>query len=582
MFFKDKLNYYINELNCSSKDLSIKSGISQPVISRYRSGERTPNVNSKQLEKLATAIYDIAKDRGINYQKQDIVNELTKVIDEADSFDYTNLSNKLNRLIQIFNININDMSKYIVFDSSHISRIRYGKTKPSDPMDFSIKICNYILSKYNSNDDKKTLTTILECNDSISDKELSITLYNWLINNSNKANIDSNYIDNFLTNLDEFNLNDYIKTIKFDKLKVPSIPFYKIKNRNYYGIEEMKKGELDFFKSTVLSKSKEDIFMCSDMPMEDMAHDVEFGKKWMFAIAMCLKKGLHLNIIHNLDRPFNEMMLGLESWIPIYMTGQVSPYYLKEVKNSIYHHFNYVSGNVALTGECILGNHDKGKYYLTSTKREIEYYKDKAKLILSKANSLMDIYNEKDNSSYKTFLLKDAKVNGNRVRYLNSLPLFTLTDKLLEKILVENNICREEITKIIKYKNDEKNNIYAILQNNKITDNIFKISKEEVNNEDIYLSLDNMFYTKKIKYTYDDYLEHLNSTTKYAEKNSNYSVYIVNDRTFKNITVTILEGNYVIISKSSNPIIHFVIKHPKLVDAIRNFKPIVRESNEKV
>lgn len=40
----------------------------------------------------------------------------------------------------------------------------------------------------------------------------------------------------------------------------------------------MKNGELNFFKATVLSKSKEDIFMCSDMPMEDMAEDTEFGK----------------------------------------------------------------------------------------------------------------------------------------------------------------------------------------------------------------------------------------------------------------------------------------------------------------
>lgn len=104
----------------------------------------------------------------------------------------------------------------------------------------------------------------------------------------------------------------------------------------------MKQGELNFFKGTVLSKSKEDIFMCSDMPMEDMAKDIDFGKKWMFAIAMCLKKGHHLNIIHNLDRPFNEMMLGLESWIPIYMTGQISPYYLSNLKNNIYNHLNYV------------------------------------------------------------------------------------------------------------------------------------------------------------------------------------------------------------------------------------------------
>lgn len=152
-------------------------------------------------------------------------------------------------------------------------------------------------------------------------------IYDYLVSNYHTNN--KNYINDFLTNLDKFDLNDYIKAIKFDELKVPSLPFYIVKSKNYYGIEEMKKGELDFFKATVLSKSMEDVFMCSDMPMEDMTKDLDFGKKWMFAIAMSLKKGLHLNIIHNLDRPFNEMMLGLESWIPIYMTGQISPYYLK-------------------------------------------------------------------------------------------------------------------------------------------------------------------------------------------------------------------------------------------------------------
>ena len=98
------------------------------------------------------------------------------------------------------------------------------------------------------------------------------------------------YINDFLISLDDFNLNDFIKAIKFDELKVPNIPFYKAKTKSYYGIEEMKRGELDFFKATVLSKDTEDIFMCSDMPMEDMAEDTEFGKKWMFGIAMCLKK----------------------------------------------------------------------------------------------------------------------------------------------------------------------------------------------------------------------------------------------------------------------------------------------------
>lgn len=384
---------------------------------------------------------------------------------------------------------------------------------------------------------------------------------------NNKTN--KNYINDFLNNLDDFNLNDYIKVIKFDELKVPNIPFYRVKTKNYYGIEEMKNGELDFFKGTVLSKTMEDIFMCSDMPMEDMAKDTDFGKKWMFAIAMSLKKGLHLNIIHNLNRPFNEMMLGLESWIPIYITGQVSPYYFKDNKNNIYEQLNYVSGSCALTGECIKGNHNKGKYYLTGNSKEVEYYKEKSRLLLKKANSLMDIYNDFD--SYQHFLVKDSKVNGNRKRFLSTLPLFTIKDELLIDILKRNNINEDDIKQIVKYKKIEENNIKNILKNNVINDNIYILD----DNDNLNFPIENIFCSQKIKYNYDEYLKHLEMTKKY--KNDNYKLNIVDNKTFKNITITIIENSHVIISKNSDPVIHFVIRHPKLVSAISNFNPLVKE-----
>ena len=571
MLFKDKLNYYLEITDSTSKDLSIESGISQPVISRYRNGERTPQINSKQLDKLATAIFSIANRKKIIIDsKEEILNNLTSTIINKDNFDYDNLSSNLNKLITTLKININDMSKYIVFDASHVSRIRYGKTKPSDPISFATKVCNYVLSKYNDADSIKTLTTLLDCND-VDNRKLFDLLFTWLTNN----NQSKDYISDFLSNLDNFDLNDYIKTIKFDKLKVPNIPFYHAKTRNYYGLEEMKKGELDFFKATVLSKSMDDIYMCSDMPMEDMAKDVDFGKKWMFAIAMSLKKGLHLNIIHNLDRPFNEMMLGLESWIPIYMTGQISPYYLRDSKNNIYHHFNYVSGTVALTGDCINGYHNKGKYYLTSNKKEVDYYKEKANLLFKKANSLMDIYNDNNSDTFKVFMLKDTKIDDDRTRTLSSLPLFTINDSLLTKILKRNNIDSEDINKIIEYKKQEKKEIDNILKNNKITDIICEYDKNNFD-DDICLSLENIFYNKKIAYNYDEYLSHLASTKEYT-KNSNYKVVINKDRIFKNINITVVENNYVVLSKNSNPVIHFVIRHPKLVDAIKNFKPLVKE-----
>ena len=575
MKFNEVLNRYLEELDCTAKKLSIESGLTRSVICRYRSGERTPIKNSEQLKKLTTAIFNIAKEKGKSkFTFDKIVNDFNSTFPN-DDFDYTSFSNNLNTLITLLNINTHEMSKYIVFDASHISRIRYGKARPSNPIEFSNKICTYIFNRYKSPDDINNLSAIIGCKKSdLANNKFFNTLFAWL---TSEATPVKSQVSDFLYNLDSFNLDDYIKVIKFDKLKVPSIPFYKAKSRHYYGLEEMKEGELNFFKATVLSKSKEDIFMCSYMPMEDMAEDTNFGKKWMFAIAMCLKKGHHLNIIHNVDRPFNEMMLGLESWIPIYMTGQISPYYLKDSRNNVYNHFNYVSGTVALTGECIKGYHNKGMYYLTTNKNEIRYYKEKSDLLLKKAKPLMEIYKENNIREYKLFLKKDENIICDRTRYLSALPLFTITDELLIKILKRNKLSKNDIDKIIKYKNEELKYMNNIFKNNKVNDYIYVIKENEFKNDTPSLSLNNLFIDKKINYTYKEYMEHLKQTNEYTTKVNNYEMNYADNKTFKNITITFIKNHYVIISKSSNPTIHFVIEHPKLVEAIENFNPLIKE-----
>lgn len=514
MDFKTALNNYIKKLNCTSKELAIKANLSETVISRYRNGLRTPGVNKDEIKNLANAISAISYEKKINLNYDEVLNCLIDSVNKNDEFNYDNFCKNFNRLLNDLKINIKDMAKYINFDASYISRIRYNKAKPSTPSEFCNKVCSYVINRFNDND---ILIKFLNCNKNINDKALFDNLYNFLINNENTIT-ESKYINDFLISLDDFNLNDFIKTIKFDEIKVPNIPFYKAKTKSYYGIEEMKRGELDFFKATVLSKDTEDIFMCSDMPMEDMAEDISFGKKWMFGIAMCLKKGLHLNIIHNLDRPFNEMMLGLESWIPIYMTGSVSPYYLKNYNNNVYNHLNYTSGSVILTGECINSYHNKGKYYLTSNSKEINYYKEKTKLLLKKASPLMEIYTNDNKDVFDEFLKKEKNSKKDMKRLLANLPIFTIDDEILTKML------------------------------------------------------------KRNKLTKDEYLKHLNSTKKYCKSNNNYKLNIIDNKVFNNISITIT-NNYVIIYKNNNPQIKFVIKHSKLVDAISKFNPLVIEKN---
>lgn len=87
-----------------------------------------------------------------------------------------------------------------------------------------------------------------------------------------------------------------------------------------------------------------------------------------------------------------------------------------------------------------------------------------------------------------------------------------------------------------------------------------------------------MFYTKEISYPYEEYIKHLEQTKTYTKKNNNYQLNYNNNITFSNITITITNNYYVTISKNINPTIHFVIKHPKLIEAIKNFSPLVKEN----
>jgi hypothetical protein len=382
----------------------------------------------------------------------------------------------------------------------------------------------------------------------------------------------------FLEKLDEFNLYEYIRAIHFDELKVPSVPFQLPTSRSYFGLKEMMDSEISFLKATVLSKSKEPVIMYSDMPMNEMAKDPEFPKKWMFGMAMMLKKGLHLNQIHYIDRSFEEMMLGLESWIPMYMTGQISPYYLNGSQGNVFSHFLKVSGNVALTGEAINGYHSEGKYYLTKNKEEVTYYKRLAKRLLSKASPLMEIYRGERMQEFNNLLQSDAQIEGNRYFILSSLSLYTANEALLNKILKHNNISENEQKQIMKYFYSQCKLANDILKHSHITEEMPILTKEEFEQFPIVLPLSGMFYEKDIIYSWNDYQEHLHLIQEYEKQHSNYSIVNNSSSAFRNIQIYIHEGKYVIVSKNKTPAIHFLIKHPKMRNAFENMViPIVEE-----
>lgn len=576
MKFSEQLNIFIDNIGCSAKALSDMSGLSPATLSRYRSGERVPETNSEAFSALVKAISSLSNSEALN--EESITDAFLKCSD-ITLVDKEQLRKNFNTLLNILDINIARFCRYTNYDSSTIFRFRNGSRKPSDPTLFASSVAGFVSSEMDSPHNIAVMAKLFDCDE----KELSeqsarfSRIQNWLLTGKGEK---TDSILEFFEKLNSFDLNEYIKAIHFDEMKVPSLPFILPTSKKYRGLKEMMESELDFLKATVLSKSTAPVIMYSDMPMSEMAKDKDFAKKWMFGMALMLKKRLHLHQIHNLDRSFEDMMLGLESWIPMYMTGQISPYYLKNVQNNVFLHLLKVSGAAALSGEAIAGFHENGEYYLTKQKEEVGYYNKRATELLKSAQPLMEIYREEQSAALNAFLAADAEIPQKRRNTLSSLPIYTIGQSTLEEMLKAHGVSPETVPGILKYAASQRAITEEMLKISTVEDEIPALSEAEFSENPMTLSLSGMFYEKDIPYTYEEYLTHLSQTEEFKKCHETYSFRHTSQMTFKNLRVIIHEGSWVMISKNKSPAIHFVIHHPKLRSAIENFIPPMVEDDE--
>lgn len=577
MNFSETLKKYMETLHCTAKELSDASGLSPATVSRYRSGERVPEPNSDAFDRLCNAIVLLSKKGSAAAPlSREAVAEGFLCCSDLIVSDEELFRQKLNILISVLKLNLSALCRCTNYEASALFRIRSGSRKPSEPAKLAADIARYVAETTDDRTGKASLAGLLGCPvDALSEASVRFEkVLQWLTDGQDRQ---ADSMARFLEKLDDFDLDEYIRVIHFDTLKVPSVPFQLPTSKTYRGLEEMMASELDFLKAAVLSKSQASVIMYSDMPMEEMAKDPDFPKRWMYGMAMLLKKGLHLHVIHNIDRPLPEMMLGLESWIPMYMTGQVSPYYLKNTQNDVFLHFLKVSGTAALTGEAIAGCHSKGMYYLTKSKEEVAYYRCRAEALLQKAHPLMQIYRQNDSEALHAFLCADAELPGKRRNRRSAPPLYTMQPQALEALLRRHALSEAELQDILRYAEDQRQMAERILQSEMIEDEIPLISEEEFARHPIMLTLSGIFYEEDIPYTYAEYRAHLCSTEQYAAIHPNYRIRKTAAHAFRNLQISLHEGEWAMVSKSKSPAIHFVIHHPKLREAIECFQPPVVE-----
>ncbi len=573
MQFKDCLNSYIEQIGCTARELSDITGISPAVISRYRSGDRVPSSAGGSLESLAAGISSLSSRLEKPLRREDILHAMKQSLQQLD-ISWAECSRNLAAVLSAADISNSSLAKALNYDPSFISKVLSGSRKPADLPAFLTGVSDYV-TRNAAGTGVTALEDLLETPlAGLTERKAAQIIEKWL---STHTQPEEGTVNEFLDKLDQFDLNEYIHTFHFDKLRPPAPAFRLPGSKSHVGIEQMMEGEMEFLKIVATSRSDEDMIMYSDMPFSEMAEDTEFAKKWIYAMATLLKKGIRISIIHDLDRPFNEMLLGLEAWIPLYMTGMISPYYLANTKSDLFTHLLVTGGGAALSGEALLGHMEDGRTYLTTHKEEVAYYRKRSETLLATARPLMEIYREDQREQFRVFLRSEMCKAGALIFKCSAPPLCFINTGTLEHMLDDLEVSLEERQKILEYRMFQYKLMKRFIDQADITLEYPLPDEEMAEDYPINLPLSGIFLEKPLRIPFTDYTAMHNETLSFAEHSKNLTVHVKRNNAFRNVEMLICPGKWALISKNMAPAIHFVIRHPRLVSALERFTAPVWE-----
>lgn len=123
------------------------SGLSPATLSRYRSGERIPEINSEAFNKICGAIACLSEKHNIGGEvlTENAVAESFLECPDIIATDKEQFRRKLNTLISALNINIAQLCRHTNYEASALFRIRNGTRKPSDPVKFAADIAGFLV-----------------------------------------------------------------------------------------------------------------------------------------------------------------------------------------------------------------------------------------------------------------------------------------------------------------------------------------------------------------------------------------------------------------------------------------------------
>lgn len=298
------------------------------------------------------------------------------------------LAQKLDFLMDLTQTKNSVLGRALNFDPSYISRIRSGKRGLPKGQPFLEPASFYFAHAIREDYQKEAAA-----------KELHLAT-SWPQEEKDAAQLILPWLSGrFQTPQDELRMEDVLAALKlsFAETSAPDARYTPGKGNSiatqvFFGNAGKRDAVITFLKDLVQTGRAHTLLLFSDEDMFWLYEDKTFVRTWMLLMRQLIGQGSRIRIIHSIGRSAGDMWEAVRSWMPLYATGAVEPWFCPRLRDGIFKRTEFIAqGHSAVFGSSVPGQTDEPLNMLIRDRDTAEAMQREYEAFLKLCKPLMDI-----------------------------------------------------------------------------------------------------------------------------------------------------------------------------------------------
>ncbi len=462
---------------------------------------------------------------------------------------------KLSLLMSVLSVSNSALAKALSVDPSLISRWRSGSRIPAKDSGYIEMIASYLVEHAKMEHQKLAICEITGCvPEALEKEELKELVKRWLLD----APIpDTRAIGGFLNKVGLFRIPQAQMQFPTMTLEGQTLNF-----EVFFGKEGKQRAAMKFLLHAMNSKEPSTVLLYSDESVDWFLADREYALRLGATMIELTKRGWKINMVHTLSRDISEMLRAIEFWLPLYMTGSVTPYYNPKYREHYFRRTLFVVPKLVALTCAAFEDFPQTVNLLTTEPHVVELFEQEYQQFLNTCRPLMRIPQVGSQEMFS--LLEDFEDQPATCLVISDgLPLVTMPSEVLERILERNALKHSE--QILSH---WRKRTASFEKNLKQHPHIHIVALPDV--EQVRAGKASVELAESgcsLFYTVDEYVDHLKYLLSLLKKYENYQLCISPRSMSANVHTAVKDQIGVLVFKKDPPVRLFAMNHPDMTNA---------------